>query len=105
MSRPTPWSLDDVPDQTGRIAIVTGANTDGTGGMAYTDARRAAILDAAAGGLMPVPTLIQNREPSKWICEMVSSPSSASRLTIATLDECLATTIYGALEVCPSSVE
>ncbi|OFX24234.1 MAG: short-chain dehydrogenase [Anaeromyxobacter sp. RBG_16_69_14] len=70
------WTFDDVPDQTGRIAIVTGANT----GIGLETARMLALKGAH------VVLACRNGEKGRAALERVLAARPAGRATLAALD-------------------
>ncbi len=71
-----PWTFDDIPDQTGRIAIVTGANT----GIGYETARMLAKKGAT------VILACRNLDKGKEALERILAESPSAKATLSSLD-------------------
>ncbi|WP_067966534.1 SDR family NAD(P)-dependent oxidoreductase [Mycolicibacter icosiumassiliensis] len=76
MSSRDKWSADDVPDQTGRVAVITGANT----GIGYHTAE---IL-AGHGAL--VVLAVRDREKGNAAAKRINSVSPQARVEVQELD-------------------
>ncbi len=72
----TAWTFDDIPDQTGRTAIVTGANT----GLGLETARMLALKGAT------VVLACRNPDKGKAALEHIQSEQPRGTATLATLD-------------------
>jgi NAD(P)-dependent dehydrogenase (short-subunit alcohol dehydrogenase family) len=70
------WSLDDVPDQSGRVAVVTGANS----GIGFETARRLALKGARV--------VLACRHPDRGSAALgqIQAETSPARATLALLD-------------------
>ena len=71
----TAWTFDDIPDQTGRTAIVTGANT----GLGLETARMLALKGAT------VVLACRNLDKGKAALEHIQSEQPRGTATLATL--------------------
>ncbi len=67
------WTSADVPDQSGRVAIVTGANT----GLGYETA--AVLADKGAHVVLAVRNLDKGKEAADRITAASPTPSSRCR--------------------------
>jgi NAD(P)-dependent dehydrogenase (short-subunit alcohol dehydrogenase family) len=70
------WTFDDIPDQTGRTAIVTGANT----GIGFETARMLALKGA------DVVLACRNAERGEAALAQIRSEQPAGKVTLALLD-------------------
>jgi NAD(P)-dependent dehydrogenase (short-subunit alcohol dehydrogenase family) len=72
----TAWTFNDIPDQTGRIAIVTGANT----GIGYETARMLALKGA------DVVLACRNTEKANAAADAIRAEKPAGKLVVEALD-------------------
>ena len=71
-----PWTLDDIPDQTGRVAVVTGAN----GGLGLVTAR------ALAGRGAAVIMAARNPERTERAVAEITTAVPGAELDVVPLD-------------------
>ncbi|WP_395308474.1 SDR family NAD(P)-dependent oxidoreductase [Mycobacterium sp. AMU20-3851] len=72
----TAWTTADIPDQTGRVAVITGANT----GLGFETARALAARGAQ------VVLAVRNTEKGKQAADRISGTVSVQELDLTSLD-------------------